>query len=459
MKKRRSKPRPNLKTAWKLGRDEFNTGCFDVARSGELIVQEGNYQYNVHELAKKFGSPMEIVFPFLIESRARDLIDCMNAFIKLHDYKGKFFYHYPMKVNQNREYVLALISEGAHLETSSANELWIVKRLWEQEKFSQKIRVLCNGPKTPQYLKLIDELKRKGLTIIPLIEEKSELEHFENHHGPVGIRLDLNVKVQSHWDKRYNRFGLQEDQLLALGKVKNLSVISYHISSQIESIKGLVAPIERAVMMYAKLREKNPQLDTINIGGGAGVPYEKKPFYNAKKAANAVVKAFKSACAKYQVKEPNIICEWGRYAVAPAQITLFRVLSEKAIKEGSRKKWYTIDGSFINDLTDTWAIHQRWHIVPVNGIGKRRLQPAWLCGASCDSDDKYTSGGEEIMLPKLDEAEDLYIAVFDTGAYQDSLASHHCLLSSPVKLIAQNGEVKVARRRESPEEVGKMFGW
>jgi hypothetical protein len=47
----------------------------------------------------------------------------------------------------------------------------------------------------------------------------------------------------------------------------------------------------------------------------------------------------------------------------------------------------------------------------------------------------------------------------DTGAYQDSLASHHCLLSSPAKLIAQNGEIKIARRRETSEEVGKMFGW
>lgn len=453
------KPKPHIRSLWKLGREEWNTGCFDVTSSGELMVKEGNYQYNLHALAKRYGSPLEVVFPHVIEERVRDLIEYMNAFIKLNEYKGKFFYHYPMKVNQNREYVLALISEGAHLETSSANELWIVKRLWEQEKFNPKIRVLCNGPKTEQYLKLIDELKRKGLTIIPLIEEEQELEFLKSHKGEVGVRVDLSVKVKSHWDKRYNRFGFNEEALLKLGKIKNLGVLSYHISSQIESLSGLVAPIERAVMMYAKLREKNPQLDTINIGGGAAVPYEKHPMYTAKQAASAVVKAFKAACEKYQVKQPNIICEWGRFAVAPAQVTIFRVISEKPIKEGARKMWYTIDGSFMNDLTDTWAIHQRWHIVPVNGIGKRRLQPVWLCGSSCDSDDKYTEGGEEIMLPKLESHEPLYIAVFDTGAYQDSLASHHCLLSSPVKIIAQNGEVKVARRRETPEEVGREFGW
>ena len=78
---------------------------------------------------------------------------------------------------------------------------------------------------------------------------------------------------------------------------------------------------------------------------------------------------------------------------------------------------------------------------------------------SCDSDDKYTAGGDYTMLPRLADCEELYVAFFDTGAYQDALASHHCLLSSPAKLIAQNGEIKVARRRETSEEVGKMFGW
>ncbi|KKW22939.1 MAG: Arginine decarboxylase, partial [Parcubacteria group bacterium GW2011_GWA2_51_12] len=166
----------------------------------------------------------------------------------------------------------------------------------------------------------------------------------------------------------------------------------------------------------------------------------------------------KQVCQKYAVREPNIICEWGRYAVAPAQITVFKVLSEKIVDNGHSKKWYVVDGSFINDLPDTWAIHQKWHIVPVNTMNGR-LQQVWLSGSSCDSDDKYTAGGGYVTVPRLEEGEDQYIAILDTGAYQDALASQHCMLSSPVKLIAQNGEIKIARKRESAEEVGKRFGW
>jgi arginine decarboxylase len=208
------------------------------------------------------------------------------------------------------------------------------------------------------------------------------------------------------------------------------------------------------------MREKNPGLDTIDIGGGAGVSYEKKKhFYTAKNLIQQLIKNAKASCDKLGVKHPDIIVEWGRYVAAPAQITIYKILAEKTVENKGKNKWYVVNGSFMNDLIDTWAIHQKWHVVPVNSMSTRKLEKVWLAGSSCDSDDKYTAGGGYILLPRLSDSEELYIAFLDTGAYQDSLASHHCLLSSPAKLIAQNGEIKIARKRESSEEVGKMFGW
>jgi arginine decarboxylase len=444
---------------WKLGKEEFNTQFFDVNKKGEMVAREGNYQYNIRALAEKYGSPLEIVFPHIVESRVRRLIDTYNTYIKRNEYRGRFYYHYPMKVNQSKEFVLPLVSEGANLETSSANELWIVKRMWEAEQIASRIRVLCNGPKTERYLKLIDELDRAGLIITPIIEEEKELSFFRQYKGEVGIRVNLDVKVKSHWDKRFNYFGFPEDELLGLGRIRNLGVLSYHVSSQIEKIEGLTAPIRRAVALYAKMREKNPQLDTINIGGGAGIPYEKRRFYSATAAVQQIVKTFKSSCEKLGVRQPNIICEWGRYVAAPAQISVFKILTEKLVSNGHSKRWYIVDGSFINDLADTWAIHQKWHIVPVNEMQSKRLHKVWLAGSSCDSDDKYTAGGSHILLPPLEAGDDQYIAILDTGAYQNSLASYHCLLSHPAKLVAQNGDVKVTRKRETAEDVGKKFGW
>lgn len=444
---------------WKLGIEEFNTVPFDINAEGELIVREGNYQYDLFDIVKKYGTSTEVVFPTIIENRVRDLIDTFNAYIKILSYKGRFHYHYPMKVNQNREFVLPAVAEGANLDVSSANELFLVKRMIETNRFNNRIRVICNGPKTPKYMELIEELRGKGLLVVPIIEDYVELERMKKFNGPVGIRVNLNVKIQSHWDKKFNRFGFTEEEILAIGKVRNLAILHYHISSQIESLDGFVKALKRATELYAQLRVKNPALDTIDIGGGAAIPYDRQRMYNGKSLVQRIIKTAKTQADKLGVRHPNIIVEWGRYVAAPAQITLYKILAEKTIETKSDKVWYVIDGSFMNDLIDTWAIHQRWHVVPVNGLHARKFNKVWLAGSSCDSDDKYTAGGTHIVLPKLDNVEELFIAILDTGAYQDPLASHHCLLSSPLKLIAANGEIKIARKREQPEDVGKLFGW
>lgn len=454
------KKKNGFRKFWKLGIDEYNTQNFDISPDGELVVREGNYQYNIFDIVKKYGTSTEIMFPTIIENRVRDLIETFNAYIKVLGYKGKFFYHYAMKANQTKEFVLPAVAEGAHLDVASANELYLVKRMIEQDKFNAKIRVICNGPKTEKYISLIEELRGKGLIVVPIIEDYNELERLSKFKGEVGIRVNLDIKVQAHWDKRFNRFGFTEAELRKIGKVRNLSTLHYHISKQIESIQGFVKPLKRALALYAQMKEKNPGLDTLDIGGGAGVPFEKKKhFYTGKSLIQQIVKAAKKESDKLGIKHPNLIVEWGSYVAAPAQITIYKVLAEKNVSDKNQKKWYIIDGSFMNDLLDTWAIHQKWHVVPVNYMNTHKLQPVWFAGSSCDSDDKYTAGGEYIMLPRLEDCDELYVAFFDTGAYQDALASHHCLLSSPAKLIAQNGEIKIARRREIPEEVGKLFGW
>lgn len=458
-KKSRAKVHKNgRKKFWSLGIEEANTAQFDIV-GNNLVVREGNYQYNLTDIIKKHGTPTEIFFPTIVENRVRDLIETFNAYIKVVGYKAKFHYHYPMKVNQNREVVFSAVAEGANLDVASANELYLVKRMIEQDKFNNRIRVICNGPKTDKYMELIEELRGKGLTVIPIIEDNVELERMKKFKGEVGIRVDLNVKIRSHWDKRYNRFGFTELELREMGKIPNLSILHYHISSQVESIEGFIDPLKRALALYKDMREKNPSLDTLDMGGGAGVPYNKaKRFYTGKKLIERIVKAAKLECDKLEVKHPNLIVEWGRYAIAPAQITIYKIIGEKSVQNKGKNKWYVIDGSFMNDLCDTWALKQKWHVVPLTQLNDQRMERVWLAGSSCDSDDKYTNGGSHVPLPRVGEA-DLHVAFLDTGAYQDSLASHHCLLSSPTKLIATNGEIKVARRRETAEDVGKQFGW
>ncbi len=456
------KKKNNFKRFWKLGAEEYNTQYFDVNQNGDLVVKEGYYQYNIIDIIKKYGTPTEVFFPYILENRLRDLIDIFNAYIKILGYKGRFYYHYVMKANQNRDFVLPAIAEGAHIEVSSSNELFLVKRMLEQDKFNRRIRVTCNGPKTEAYIKLIEELRGKGLIVVPIIENHEELERLKKFKGDVGVRVNLDIKVDAHWDKKFNHFGFSEEELVKIGKIRNLSILHYHISTQIEKIEGFVKPLRRAIALYAKLKQHNPALDTIDFGGGMGVPFEKrKKLYTVKSLVNQLIKTAKKESDKLGIRHPNLVSEWGSYVTAPAQITIFKVLAEKPIQNKADTKWYFIDGSFIAHLTDTWSVRrQKWHITPGNHLDSRRLQKVWLAGSTCDADDRYTASGSYVLLPKFTEdVTDLYVAVFDTGAYQNSLGNNHCLLSKPAMVVCQNGEIKLARKRQTPEEVGKSFGW
>ncbi len=453
------------KKLWKLGISDFNTQYFDFNKDGDLIIKEGHNIYNVRYLAEKFGTSLQILLPFVIEERLEDLMDLAFSVSKKVGYQGKFFYHYPMKVNQNREVVMALVGEGAHLETSSYNDLWLIKRMLEQEKFNPDIRILCSGPKNNDYLNLIDDMQHKGVKIFPLIEGPSELKNLQHSKYNVGIRLDMPVKATSYWNKKLDRFGFSAKEIYEMGAFKNLKILHYHIGSQIEKPADILVPIKYALNVYFKLKKTNPSLDTLDIGGGMPIPYTRTKGYNLDKIMEKVFELMKSESEKHGVPHPNLICEWGRYVVAPAQINIYKIIDTKIInkKKNDAKKWYIIDGSFMNDLCDTWAIDQKWFIAPVNNKGDDKLTEVWLAGSTCDSDDVYRGVDGSVTLPDYNFSESanepMYVVVFDTGAYQDALSMNHCLISRPQRIIAENGHIVVARKRTTAEEIGDNLGW
>ncbi len=60
---------------WKLGLKDFNTQYFDFNKDGDLIAKEGNNIYNIRQLAEKYGTSLEILFPYIVEERVEDLLE------------------------------------------------------------------------------------------------------------------------------------------------------------------------------------------------------------------------------------------------------------------------------------------------------------------------------------------------------------------------------------------------
>ena len=117
---------------------------------------------------------------------------------------------------------------------------------------------------------------------------------------------------------------------------------------------------------------------------------------------------------------------------------LYSVLDQKLQNE--KELWYMIDGSFITHIPDSWGLNQKYILLPVNKW-RETYHKVNIGGLTCDSMDYYNSEAHssEVFLPKISNAEPLYIGFFHTGAYQEALGGYggiqHCLIPTPKHVI------------------------
>ena len=116
---------------------------------------------------------------------------------------------------------------------------------------------------------------------------------------------------------------------------------------------------------------------------------------------------------------------------------------------------YFSNFSLFQSLIDSWGIGQVFPIMPIHRLGERPTRRAVLADITCDSDgriDRFAGGGEpEGTLPlhalragqnggPAGEFEPYYLAVFLTGAYQETLGDLHNLFGDTHAVHVVAGE-------------------
>jgi arginine decarboxylase len=126
-----------------------------------------------------------------------------------------------------------------------------------------------------------------------------------------------------------------------------------------------------------------------------------------------------------------------------------------------KKNWYVINGSLMNMTPDMWGIEQDFTILPVNLINNQCI-PVCLGGETCDPDDRYFLNNENVklFLPVINEGEDLYIAIFAIGAYQEIISGiggvHHCMIPEGNELIIyKNKEDELCYYKANDKQTAK----
>ena len=138
-------------------------------------------------------------------------------------------------------------------------------------------------------------------------------------------------------------------------------------------------------------------------------------------------------------------------------------------RQNDKERWNLIDSSFMTTLPDTWAINKRFMMLPVNRW-LDEYERVFLGGLTCDSDDYYNSEQHlnAIYLPRFAEEKPLYLAFFNTAAYQDNIGGHggvhHCLIPGPRHVLIdrdENGQLvaELFCEEQGPDEVLNLLGY
>ncbi|WP_353662301.1 biosynthetic arginine decarboxylase [Hydrogenimonas sp. SS33] len=327
--------------------------------NGDFIVEDGVVKVNhgckpslidiTRQLRDEgFKGPLLLRFPHLAEANVRRLFDHFERAKREFGYQGKFKAVFPLKVNQFPGFVIPLMEALKDLEygleAGSKAELILAMSFTNLGK-----PITVNGFKDQELISIGFLAAKMGHNITLTIEGINELEliikearRLGSPVPKIGLRIRLHTGGIGIWAKSggySSKFGLTSTELLeALDLLKRndlidrLSMIHFHIGSQMNHISPLKKAIREAGNIYAELRKMGAEnLHAINIGGGLAVEYSQQEGqssrnYTLEEFTNDVVFLLKEISIAKGVREPTIFTESGRYVAADHAVLVGPVL-------------------------------------------------------------------------------------------------------------------------------------
>ena len=204
--------------------------------------------------------------------------------------------------------------------------------------------------------------------------------------------------------------------------------------------------VERLLDIAGPIAQKlNIQFDFIDIGGSLGVPYRpEEEELDVELVAKNVIATFRKKLEEYNLGEPILIHEPGRYLVCDAGILLAKVTS---IKEGY-KKFIGLDAGMHTLLRP--ALYQAYHhILYVNNLNAAENERVNIVGQICENTDTFAKN----RPLSSDVAIDDVLAFLNTGAYGFSMSSQYNSQPRSAEVLVDNGHSEIIRERETFEDL------
>ncbi|MCW8894523.1 MAG: biosynthetic arginine decarboxylase [Sulfurimonas sp.] len=331
----------------------------DIWSNKNFIIEDGQIKLNyksmpsllqiVEEIrSNEVRGPVLLRFPHLIKRQIKTLYSYFDKAMQANNYKGKFNAVFPLKVNQFPHAIEAITTQGEPynygLEAGSKAELILA-----MSKITMGSNITVNGFKDKEMITLGFMAAQSGHNITLTIEGLGELETIievaqecKLKIPNIGIRVRLHSAGSGAWAKSGGmdaKFGLTSTEIIEAitllrdaDMLEHLSMIHFHIGSQMSDIAPLKKALREAGNIYAELRKMGAlKLDNINIGGGLAVEYDQHTHstsrnYSIDEFSSSVVFLLGEIMKAKNVKHPNIFTESGRFIVASHAVLITPVL-------------------------------------------------------------------------------------------------------------------------------------
>lgn len=418
--------RPKPLHGYELAASIFST------RGADLLVGD----VAVSKIVAKTGTPAYIYDASVMRSTYRRLAIALDGFASI---------HYSVKANPHPQIIRVFVEEGAGVEIASVGEYRAALAAGADPQ-----SILFAGP--GKRMRELEEVLSGGIGEIHL-ESFEEIERLRTIGKPVRCSLRINPvpTVQAgamRMGGKPTAFGFDEENLQAVlsavAKVKNIELVGVHVygGTQILDEAALLEQWRHAIGLASRIAAQiGRPLETIDLGGGLGIPYHA----GDKSLDLDIVAAEVPALIKLMKDDPLLssakaIVEPGRFLVGPSGIYVAEVNSVKL----SRGTHFVItDGGMHHHLAASGnlgqVIKRSYPVVAPAKMNEEKSLPVTVAGPLCTPLDILA---RDILMSELTAGD--YVAVLQSGAYGITASPINFLSHDrPSEAIVENGQIHV----------------
>ena len=354
--------------------------------------------------------------------------------------------HYAVKANDHLAVIALLAREGAGADVVSEGELRRARRAGVPAA-----HIVYSGVGKSARELTLALTEDIGQINVESAEELAMLSAIATSLGRtarVALRVNPDVEAGGHakisTGRATDKFGIAYDEAAALyGHAAALPGIqpiglATHIGSQILDLAPYRDAYARIATLVRTIREAGHRVDSVDCGGGLGIPYRNQPAPSPAGLAGAIRAAFHNM-------DVTLALEPGRWLVGPAGLLLASVV---LVKQTPLTRFVVLDAA-MNDLVRP-AMYDAWHgIVPVSAVDALGpLSAADIVGPICESGDTFA---RDRQMPPL--APGARVAILDAGAYGAVMSSAYNARPRAAEVMVDGETWTVIRERQTYEDL------